>query len=475
MAQLPLPQGATVNGYRIARVLGRGGFGITYLVHDLLNQPFAIKEYFPSDFATREGMTVLSPSAEAAPMFEECRDRFLREAQALVRLAGKSDGIVPVRTYFEAHGTCYLVMDYIEGASLASVLRKEPAGLPAARVRSLLTQLLSSVGVIHQAGLMHRDIKPGNIILRDDGRVILIDFGSSREASSAHTTAYTQIFSPGFAPLEQMLGLRQSPLSDIFAIGAVCYHAIGGTMVDALARHHALVAGRPDPLPSAERIGSGRYPRRLLRVIDAALAIDPEQRPRSANDMIAALGPAEPEGEPTLITPPASVAPVRRFGVWSMAASAVVLALAGAAYFVPWHSISPPRSDGRDTAQGETALAEEAKRAASQREAAQREAAKQEAAQRETAQREAAQREAAQRETAQREAAQRDAAQREAAQHEAARRGNGTTGNGAAGSGTTGSSAAGGGTARRSTARGSTTGSSTARGGATRGGTDRAA
>ena len=178
-----LPHGTVVNGYRIERVLGSGGFGITYLAFDLLQQRFAIKEYYPRQFATRQHMTVQPTSREDAKLFEECRERFLREAQALVhlgRVADASDGIVRVKTYFEALGTCFLVMDYVEGDSLAGVFRDEPGGLSPARVRSLVTQLLSSIRVVHRAGLVHRDIKPANVILREDDRLVLIDFGSTR-------------------------------------------------------------------------------------------------------------------------------------------------------------------------------------------------------------------------------------------------------------------------------------------------------
>jgi serine/threonine protein kinase len=334
-----LPRDTAVHGYRIERVLGSGGFGITYLAYDMLRQPFAIKEYYPRQFAIRQDLTVMAATAEDVQQFEECRDRFLREAQALVllgRAASTSDSIVRVQTYFEARGTCFLVMDYIEGTSLASVLREEPNGLTAARVHSLLRQLLTSIRVVHQAGLMHRDIKPANIIVRDGDTVVLIDFGSSRPAANTEFATYTQIYSGGYAPPEQMLGTNQGEFSDIYAIGAVAYRAIGGSVVNALARQNALAAGNADPQPSAERIGAGRYPQPLLTTIDAALALDPAQRLQTVDAMLAALGRDEPAEDPTVVapnrvSPPAP--PPRRRGVWAAAAAAGILALCATAYF----------------------------------------------------------------------------------------------------------------------------------------------
>jgi serine/threonine protein kinase len=323
-----LPFGTTINGYRIQRVLGSGGFGITYLATDLLSQQFAVKEYFPRQFAVRQDRQVVAASVEDAALFEECKDRFLREAKALVllsRAAENRGSIVRVQTYFESHGTCFLVMDYLEGANLASVLRQNPHGLSAARLHSVLRQLLSSVRVVHRAGLMHRDIKPANIILRDDDTVVLIDFGATRETTNRQATAFTQIYSGGFAPPEQMLGLPQAEFSDIYAIGAVGYRGLGGQPVNALARKNAVGAGLADPQPSAGKIGSGRYPAKLLAAIDEAMAIEPRRRLQNVDDMLAALGQPIDE-EPTIIASGSAPRRGRRLGLWGIAA---VVALIG--------------------------------------------------------------------------------------------------------------------------------------------------
>ena len=341
-----LPRNTTVNGYRIERVLGSGGFGITYLASDLLGQQFAIKEYYPRQFATRRDMTVQPNTAEDAELFDECRDRFMREAHALVRLgriAGAADGIVRVQTYFEAYGTGFLVMDYVEGESFAAVLHREPGGLPPDRVRSLLQQLLASVRIVHKAGLVHRDIKPANIILRSNERLVLIDFGATRHATPSETTSYTQIYSGGYGPPEQMLGLRQGEFSDIYAIGAVCHRAIGGSVVNALARQNSLAGGRPDPLAPAVEIGAGRYPRSLLAQIDAALAVDPAQRPQSVDAMLALLGPEEPTPAPAIAPKTVPVArPRPRYFGRAAAIGTGILILAVGAYLLLPRSVSPP-------------------------------------------------------------------------------------------------------------------------------------
>lgn len=231
------------------------------------------------------------------------------------------------------------------------MLQTATGGLAAERVDELLVQLLSSLRAVHQAGLMHRDIKPANIILTEAGRPVLIDFGSSREASVDLNTAYTQIYSGGYAPPEQMLGLPQGEYSDIYAIGAVCYQAIGGKVVDALLRQNTVSSGRPDPLAPAAKVGVGRYPDLLLTAIDAALEVDPAARPKNVDAMLALLRPDAPADGATIVLPsraaplPASPPPAvqarsHRGLFWASGAGA--LALAGIAAFVLGKPAKPP-------------------------------------------------------------------------------------------------------------------------------------
>jgi hypothetical protein len=195
---------------------------------------------------------------------------------------------------------------------------------------------------------MHRDIKPANIILTETGRPVLIDFGSSRESTGDLNTAYTQIYSGGYAPPEQILGMPQGEYSDIYAIGAVSYQAIGGKVVDALLRQNTISAGRPDPLPAAAKVGAGRYPDLLLNAIDTALQIDPAARPNNVDAMLALLRRDAPEDGVTVVMPSRAAPPPEvvqassRRGLYR-ASGVGVLALVGIAAFGMWKP-APPRA-----------------------------------------------------------------------------------------------------------------------------------
>ncbi|MGE0660738.1 MAG: protein kinase [Reyranellaceae bacterium] len=280
-----LPPGHLLSEYRIERVLGSGGFGITYLAEDVtLHKKLAIKEYLPVDFALR-----LSPPAVAARSrgaeddFRWGLERFLDEARTLARF--RHPHLVPVLRYFEANGTAYMVMEYEQGDTLADLVGELEQAYDEAGARALLTPLLDGLDVVHRAGFLHRDIKPGNIVLRSGGQPVLIDFGAARQALGGRSRSMTNIVTPRFAPIEQYgIDQRQGPWSDIYGLAAVM---------------HTVIAGEPPPdavsrLPEdpyrrlAERRPAG-FSQGFLAAIDWGLEIFPADRPQSIDEWRAAL------------------------------------------------------------------------------------------------------------------------------------------------------------------------------------------
>jgi serine/threonine protein kinase len=298
-----LPAGTLLNGYQIVGVLGRGGFGITYRASDLLDQAFAIKEFFPRQFAMRMGQDVVVTSDSDAEIFIDCRKRFLTEARLLASLGrdGGTPGIVRVATFFEANNTAYSVMELLVGETLDDVLKNGRTPMTADPLLSLLRGILTPLTRVHAAGFLHRDIKPANILIRPDGSPVLIDFGSARDIGPSAATTYTQVYSGHYAPIEQMItGAAQGPFSDIFSVGCVAYRAIGGNLIDARARQQAVLSRAPDPLVPAVQVGSGRYPRPLLAAVDRTLALRAADRPQSIAELLELMDrPAEQEEIPT--------------------------------------------------------------------------------------------------------------------------------------------------------------------------------
>jgi len=272
-----LPKGYEFEGYRIERVLGAGGFGITYQATEaMIGRAVAIKEYLPSSVAARSATsTSVHPLVAAdAETFRWGLKRFRYEARTLVSF--HHHNIVPVYRYFEANGTAYLVMAYEHGASLAEIL-KQARTLSEAEIHEFLDPLLDGVAEVHKAGFLHRDIKPANIVIAADGHAVLIDFGAARQALGAKSQSIHSIVSPGYAPFEQYSNIApQGPYTDIYALGATLYCCVTGVRpVEAPDR----VAGAP-MRPAAE-IAGGRYSAWFLAAIDHALEIEAEKRPQT--------------------------------------------------------------------------------------------------------------------------------------------------------------------------------------------------
>ena len=272
-----LPQGHRLQEYELVRVLGFGGFGMTYLGFDHhLDKAVAIKEYLPSDIATRTADRSVAPQACAfRGDFQWGLERFFDEARTLARFDHRH--IIKVHRFFEAHGTAYIVMEYAEGETLSAFLTRQ-GPLSEAELKAILYPLLDGLAVVHEADFLHRDIKPGNIVLRDaDGSPVLLDFGAARQAIGAKSRSVTSIVTPGYAPIEQYSSRgHQGAWTDLYALGGVCYRALTGQVPD-----DATDRMRHDPLVPVSQRCAGRASGAFLSAIDWALSVDEGARPQS--------------------------------------------------------------------------------------------------------------------------------------------------------------------------------------------------
>ena len=273
-----LAGGSDIRNFRIIRTLGQGGFGITYLVQDtILFKDFAMKEYFPRDFALRSGASI-SPLSDQVDNFIWGKERFLDEARTLARFTHPN--IVGVNQIFEENNTAYIILDYQSGRSFSAWL--EEVILPSQEDLDLIVKpLISAFQLIHKNNLLHRDIAPDNIFIRDDGSPVLLDFGSAREAFALKTKAVSAIVKTGFSPPEQYStrGTGQGPWTDIYAFAATLYLAVSGVTPD-----EATDRLLDDQLLPLREIASSAYRSSFLEAIDHALKIKPKDRPQSIDE-----------------------------------------------------------------------------------------------------------------------------------------------------------------------------------------------
>lgn len=285
-AALPKPRNAaalapgfTLHEYRIDKVLGQGGFGITYLATDVnLNAPVAIKEYLPEDIAFRTSGKTVSPNASRhRDRYRRGLESFLVEARTLASF--RHPNIVRVARFFEANDTAYMVLEYERGAPLKPWWLRHK-DLPEAELLALLRPLLDGLSVVHAAGVLHRDIKPDNIQVRQaDGSLVLLDFGSARAAVG--TGSQTEVaVTPGYAPIEQYLDGEQGPWTDVYALGATLYWMVTGAAPPPADERSA----QHDPIEWAASLApqlAGRFSLEFLEAIDWALQIEPAARPQN--------------------------------------------------------------------------------------------------------------------------------------------------------------------------------------------------
>jgi len=274
-SRLILPPRTLLQGqFRIGRILGKiGGFGITYLAWDeKLETRVAIKEYLPRDLAGREpGQTQIVPhSQQEEPLFRNGLKQFLQEARTLALM--DHSNIVRVRHFFEENGTGYLVMDYYEGVTLEVYVKQKGGKLSEKVAVGILIPVLDGLREVHRRDFWHRDVKPQNIYLTTEGRIILLDFGAARQAVTAQTRSLSVVYTPGYAPYEQYLSRgNQGPWTDIYGAAATLYF---------------MVVGKAPP-EAQERVlnDSIEYPKtlstRLREALVPALALKTEDRPQT--------------------------------------------------------------------------------------------------------------------------------------------------------------------------------------------------
>ena len=307
-----LPPGTVLHDYIIDSELGSGGFSIVYLARHRLNTDwlFAIEEYFPRELVARDGDdgNVRPVNTEADGAFDDGLRRFRGEAEQLRRFRNERY-IVSCLNYFEANGTAYLVMDHDDGLPLSEFLRRrEAAGQPftEADLRAVVEPLLEGLEVVHRAGVLHRDIKPGNIFVRrqDDitgrpAQPVLIDFGAAKQNYLARHSRSQAPYTPGYAAYEQVSSEGEiGPWTDMYAVGALMWRIVAGgragdgrlivsdgadeiastgtwgpTPPAAQTRAYALGLGRPDPMESAAELGADRFSPQLLYAIDGCLSL----------------------------------------------------------------------------------------------------------------------------------------------------------------------------------------------------------
>lgn len=290
-----LPPGSLLQErYQLGRALGEGGFGITYLGWDtVLKRKVAVKEYFPTFLVSREVSLTLDVTCHTSgnqPTYEKGREQFLREAKTMARLDSIPE-IVQVLDHFPEHNTAYIVMEFLEGRTLKEVVAQS-GPIPADTMLALLEPVLRAMEAMHQAGVIHRDISPDNLMELKDGTVKLMDFGCARDFQSGLTETIT--LKHGFAPREQYSGRDQGPWTDVYALCATVYYCLTGKVPP-----RATLRGEEeqDPMIPPRQLGADlieEQERALLRGLSPKV----ENRWHSAAELYAALYGRTLDGTP---------------------------------------------------------------------------------------------------------------------------------------------------------------------------------
>lgn len=288
-----LPSGYQLQEYTIDRPLSAGGFSVVYLAHDQGGQPFAIKEYLPASLVTRRdnlNLQVQVPATVNLSAFRHGLKSFFEEGRSLAKIVHPN--VVRVVNFFRANETVYMVMRYELGRSLQDYIQAHKGNpLRENFIRHIFVELLNGLREVHTHKLLHLDIKPSNIYIRDDNSPLLIDFGAARRTLTDEAPNLTPMYTPGFAAPEQYGGkVPLGPWTDIYAVGATIFACLSGYAPQA-----ANLRLQDDHQASARKIWLNKYSEQLLDIIDWCLRLDHLERPQSVFALQKALkAPATP-------------------------------------------------------------------------------------------------------------------------------------------------------------------------------------
>jgi len=280
-----LPLGMALDRYQIIAILGAGGFGVTYLAKEQSSGlRFAIKEYLPFEFSYRDRDSTVRPRSESdRDDFLWGLTRFKDEAFALVRF--EHPAVVKVQRYFEANGTAYIVMPFYPGKPLSFYIKKGIVFKPE-EAEYIFDFIMQGLDSVHKSGMIHRDIKPDNILLLDDGYPVVLDFGAARQRLGERSQKMTRVFTAPYAAYEQYITKGHiGSWTDYYGLSATFYECITGQKPeDGMDRFTALHRGEMDPLIPIAMLSKYSHSERFVQMLMHGLNVDHNARPKSYDE-----------------------------------------------------------------------------------------------------------------------------------------------------------------------------------------------
>ncbi len=292
--------------YLIGRVLGSGGFGVTYKAKDLLTDDIcAVKEYFPTAWAYREKdyNNIVAKSDKEKVNFDSGKRRFLDEAKLLNKFKNE-ENIVKVTNFFASNNTAYLVMEFLDGATLRHVMNTKGGKLPFDICTHVFTAVATALQRLHNKDVLHRDISPENVFITKKSEIKLIDFGSAKQSIKEADSSLSVFVKPGLAPIEQYYSNgNQGPWTDIYALASMFYQMVSGVAVPA-----APDRATEDKLKPLKNVSSS-VSNEWSRIIDKALSMEAADRYQSISELLDDVDKIDTETKPPLLPKPLSPPP----------------------------------------------------------------------------------------------------------------------------------------------------------------------